>query len=140
MSVGYFDTSSLSAVASPGAAGDLGAAVWKSLDAVCVLDIVEFQVPSNIGRSLDRIAWTFLVNSLTIVRWTPDMHTRAVDLGWLGASACAAMHIACAEVLEVDHFVTGDPTVRVWAEARGLNVVDLRQHPSGCSSPRQLEH
>ena len=37
------------------------------------------------------------------------------------------MHIACAEVLEADHFVTGDPTVLRWADVRGLNVVDLRR-------------
>ena len=128
MSVGYFDTASLIAVASPGAVGDLGAAVvWKSLDAVCALEIVEFEVPSAIGRSLDRMAWTFLVNSLSVVRWTPDMQTRAIDLGWLGAPASAAMHIACAEVLEADHFVTDDPTVLRWADVRELNVVDLRR-------------
>ena len=94
----------------------------------CALEIVEFEVPSGIGRSLDRMAWTFLVNSLSVVRWTPDMQTRAIDLGWLGAPASAAMHIACAEVLEADHFVTGDPAVLRWADVRGLNVVDPRRY------------
>jgi hypothetical protein len=125
MTVGYVDGSGLCAILSPGEPGQRGAAIWKSLDAVCAYNVVEFEVPSRIGRELNRVAWIWTMQSLTLVDWTADMQRQAVDLAWLGAPTLVAAHVACAEQLGADHFLSANRQAQSWADIRGLNVVAL---------------
>ena len=125
MTVGYLDGTALVASLSPGAVGDLVAAVWMSFDATCTSQFTEIEVPSIIGRRLDRVAWVWAINSLSIVMVNDEVHRAAVDLAWLGAPSNIAFHIAAAATTAVDHFVTVDDTAATWAEMRGLNVVKL---------------
>jgi hypothetical protein len=53
------------------------------------------------------------------------MHYEAT--AWLGAPTMVAIHVATAEHLGVDHFLTTDPVSSSWANLRGLNVVHLSQ-------------
>lgn len=125
MTVGYLDGSALAASLSPGYVGDRVASVWSSFDAACTSQFTEVEVPSQIGRHLDRVAWVWAVNSLAIVGMSDDLHHTAVDLAWLGAPPNVALHIAAARTTEVDHFVTVDAVAASWAEMQGLNVVKI---------------
>lgn len=125
MTVGYLDGHALVAILSPGPAGDRGAAVWEAFDAACTHQLSEIEVPSAIGRQLDRVAWVWALNSLSLVMFNPEMHTAAIDLAWLGAPTQVAVHVAAAESAGVDHFVTTDPVAASWASLRGLNVIAI---------------
>jgi hypothetical protein len=125
VTIGYVDGSALGAILSPGEAGRVGASVWKSFDATCAHQVVEIEVPSAIGRDLNRVAWIWALNSLTLVPPTDEMRATAIDLAWLGAPPIVALHVAVADRIGVDHFVTADNVAASWAEMRGLNVVVL---------------
>jgi hypothetical protein len=125
MTVGYFDASALVAVLSAGAVGEQGVAVWKALDAVCASDLVEIEVPSEIGRHVDRIAWVWTLNALSIIALDDDSRTAAVDIAWLGAPPLVAVDVAIAERIGVDHFVTTSNVAMSWATIRGLDTVLL---------------
>ena len=87
--------------------------------------LAEIEVPSAIGRQLDRVAWIWALNSLSLIMFNPEMHAAAIDLAWLGAPAPVAVHVAAAELTGVDHFVTTDAVAASWAAMRGLNVIAL---------------
>jgi hypothetical protein len=125
VTVGYVDGFALATVLSPGERGALGSRVWAALDATCTSAITEVEVPSLIGRQLNRVAWVWAFNSLSIVSESDEVHRRAIDLGWLGAPAIAALHIAVAEVVKVDHFLTADEVTASWATIRSLDVISL---------------
>ena len=125
MTVGYLDGHALVAILSPGPAGDRGAAVWAAFDAACTHQLSELEVPSAIGRQLERVAWVWALNSLSPIMFNPEMHAAAIDLAWLGAPAPVAVHVAAAELTGVDHFVTTDAVAASWAAMRGLNVIAL---------------
>jgi hypothetical protein len=125
VTVGYIDGSALVTILSPGPRGDKGAAVWASFDATCTHQFSELEVPSSIGRSLDRVAWIWALNSLSVIAPHTAMHANAIDLAWLGAPPLVAVHVAAAESVQVDHFVTADPIAESWATLRGLNVISL---------------
>lgn len=125
MTVGYLDSHALVAILSPGPAGDRAAAVWAAFDAACTHQLSEIEVPAAIGRQLDRVAWVWALNSLSLVMFNPEMHAAAIDLAWLGAPTQVAVHVATAESAGVDHFVTTDPVAASWASLRGLNVIAL---------------
>ena len=125
MTIGYIDGFGLAAVLSPGPAGDRGALVWDALDAACAHRIVELEVPSAIGRSLDRMAWIWALHTLSMMTTTSDVSASAIDLAWLGAPPLVALHVACAEHIGVDHFITADDVSASWASIRGLNVLKL---------------
>lgn len=125
MTVGYIDSSALIKILSPGPAGDVGAAAWASFDATCTYHLSEIDVPSVVGRSIERVAWIWALNSLSVINPNDALHRTAVDLAWLGAPTIVALHIAAAETTNVDHFVTADDVSRSWASIRGLNVISL---------------
>ena len=125
MTVGYIDGPALVASLSPGPVGDRVAAVWSSFDATCTSQFTEVEVPSQIDRQLDRVAWVWAINSLAIVTVSDEVQRAAVDLAWLGAPPNIAFHIAAALTTEVDHFVTVDDASASWAEMHGLNVIKL---------------
>ena len=113
----------MATILSPGEPGARGASIMRTLDAACALDVVEIEVPSQIGRNVDRVAWVWMMHSITLVSCTPEMRETAIDLGWLGAPLLVALHVACAEHLQVDHFVTAHDAAASWAAVRGLDVV-----------------
>jgi hypothetical protein len=125
VTIGYFDAAALATILAPGEAGDRGAALWASFDAACTQQFSEIEVPSRIGRQLDRMAWVWALNSLSVVGATDQLHTAAVDLAWLGAPPSVALHVAAAELTAVDHYVTSDAVAASWAAARGLDVISL---------------
>lgn len=125
MTIGYLDGTALVSILSPGSAGDRGSAIWAAFDATCTHQLTEIEVPSRIGRQLNRIAWVWALNSLSTILFNEDLHERAIDLAWLGAPAVAALHVAAAELACVDHFVTSDPANESWASLRGLDVILL---------------
>lgn len=125
MTVGYIDGAALAASLVPGPVGDRVAAVWSAFDATCTSFLTEVEVPSLIGRQLDRVAWVWTINSLSLVTLNDEVQRAAVDLAWLGASPSIAFHVAAAATTEVDHFVTVDDASASWAEMRGLNVIKL---------------
>jgi hypothetical protein len=125
VTVGYLDGSALAASLSPGSLGDQVAAVWSAFDATCTSSFTEIEVPSLIGRQLDRVAWVWAINSLSLVAVNDEVQRAAVDLAWLGAPPAVAFHVAAAVTTEADHFVTVDEQCASWAEVRGLNVVKL---------------
>ena len=125
MTIGYFDPSALESLLSPGAAGDRGSQLWKALDAVCVHEMAEIEVPSAIGRHVDRLAWMWTLNSLALVSFDDEIRGAAIDLAWLGVPALIAIHVATAERVSVDHFVTADAQAAEWASMRGLATVLL---------------
>jgi class 3 adenylate cyclase len=125
VTVGYIDGSALAASVSPGPVGNRVAAVWSSFDAACTSQLTEVEVLSLIGRQLDRIAWVWAINSLSVVTLSDEIQRRAVDLAWLGAPPNIAFHVAAAATMEADHFVTVDEISSAWAQMNGLNVVEL---------------
>jgi hypothetical protein len=125
VTIGYVDGSGLATILQPGAAGDRGAQIWRALDACCSTHVVEYEVPSSIGRSLNRMAWIWALNELAMVPIEPAVHQAAIDLAWLGAPALASIHIACAEAVGADHFLTSDENTASWASTRGLDAVVL---------------
>jgi hypothetical protein len=125
VTIGYLDGQALITTLSPGAAGDRGAAIWASFDATCTHQFSELEVPSTIGRQLDRLVWVWALNSLSVIAHNETMHKAAIDLAWLGAPIPVALHVAAAESTGVDHFVTSDPVAESWALMRGLNVISL---------------
>jgi hypothetical protein len=125
VTIGYVDGSGLATILQPGAAGDRGAQIWRALDACCSNDLVEFEVPSSIGRSLNRVAWIWALNELTMVPIELAVRRAAIDLAWLGAPTLASIHVACAEAVGADHFLTSDETSASWAAIRGLDAVVL---------------
>jgi predicted nucleic acid-binding protein len=125
MTVGYFDSSALVAVLSTGAAGEQGVAVWKALDAVCASDFVEIEVPSIIGRNIDRIVWVWTLSALSIIALDDESRAAAVDIAWLGAPPLLAVDVAIAARVGADHFVTTSEVAVSWATIRGLDAVLL---------------
>jgi hypothetical protein len=125
VTVGYIDGSALAASVSPGPAGDRVADVWSSFDAACTSQLTEVEVLSRIGRQVDRIAWVWAINALSIIMVNDETQRGAVDLAWLGAPPITACHVAAAVTMEADHFVTVDETSASWAQMRGLNVIKL---------------
>ncbi len=123
MTVGYIDGSALIASLSPGSTGDRVAAIWSSFDAACTSQFTELEVPSAIGRNLDRVAWVWAMNSLSMVMANEESHRTAIDLAWLGAPPGVAIHIATAETTQADHFLTADTIAAQWADICGLNVI-----------------
>jgi predicted nucleic acid-binding protein len=123
MTVGYIDASAIVLLLQPGKPGDRIATLLSAIDAVCVIDLVEVEVPSTVGRSIDRLAWVWFLNTMVLVASeSPDLRKLAVDLAWLGASTSDAFHVAAGLTTEVDVFVTASPSVAQWAELRGLSV------------------
>jgi hypothetical protein len=125
MTVGYFDAGALVAVLSAGGVGGQGVAVWKALDVVCASDLVEIELPSQIGRRVDRVAWVWTLNAVSIVALDDDSRAAAVDIAWLGAPPLVAIDVAIAERIGVDHFVTTSEVAVSWATVRGLDTVLL---------------
>ncbi len=125
VTIGYIDASAVAVSLSPGSSGDRAAAIWASFDAACTSTLTEVEVPSLIGRSLDRVAWVWAMNTLSVVLPNDLSHRSAVDLAWLGAPASVALHVAAAETIQADHFLTADFTAAQWADIRGLNVITL---------------
>ncbi len=123
MTVGYIDASALAAMLTPGQIGQRIADVWRSIDAMCAHSIVNLEVPSVIGRHLDRVAWVWTLHSLSVVEGDPQGFQAAIDLAWLGAPPLVALHVAVAAHLEADHFVTTDPVAASWATIHNLSVV-----------------
>ncbi len=123
MTVGYIDGSALIASLSAGPAGDRAAAIWSSFDATCTAQFSEVEVPSAIGRNLDRVAWVWAINSLSVVMANEEVHRTAIDLAWLGAPPAVAIHVAAAQTTQVDHFLTANTVAAQWADVRGLNVI-----------------
>ncbi len=122
MTIGYLDGSAVAAYLSAGPVGDQCASMWKSLDIACSHDLVQIEVPSNVGRSLERFAWVWVMNSLMLVNFNEAIHAAAIDLAWLGAPTMIAIDVATADHLSVDHFITTDSVSSSWATMRGLNV------------------
>ncbi len=125
MTVGYIDGTALAASLAPGPVGDRVVAVWSSFDATCTSYFTEVEVPSLIGRRIDRVAWVWAVNALSLVTLNDEVQRAAVDLAWLGAPPSIAFHVSAAVTTEVDHFLTVDDTSASWAEMRGLNVIKV---------------
>ena len=125
MTIAYLDGTALISILSPGPTGDRGAAIWAAFDAACTHQLTEIEVPSRIGRQLNRVAWVWALNSLSTILSNEELHERAIDLAWLGAPLAAAVHVAAAELACVDHFVTSDPINESWASIRGLHVIVL---------------
>jgi hypothetical protein len=125
MTIGYFDSSAIEATLSVGEAGQMAVDIWRGMDAVCVHDMVEIEIPSSIGRHLDRVAWIWTLHSVTLVASDDEIRTRAIDLAWLGAPPLVALHIAAAERVGADHYVTHSEASASWAAIRGLNSVLL---------------
>lgn len=125
VTVGYLDSSAIVSVLSPGRKGDRVAALWSSFDATCTYDLAEVEVPSLIGRQIDRMAWVWAINSLSVISSNSEIRTTAIDLAWLGAPPLVAFHVSAAEAAGVDHFVSDDDVARSWAAMRGLNTVSL---------------
>ena len=125
MTIGYFDANALVAVLSPGAAGEQGVVLWKAMDSICAHEVVELEVPSLIGRQLDRVAWVWTLTSMAITRFDDEIRTRAIDIAWLGAPPLVAVHVATADRVGVDHYVTADPVASSRASISGLDVVAL---------------
>jgi predicted nucleic acid-binding protein len=125
MTICYFDATALVSLLTPGPSGDLCAAVWKAIDAPCSHDHVEIEVPSLIGTQLNRVAWIWTLNSLALTRYTEDIRKAAIDLAWLGAPPNIAIHVATAQSVGADHFVTSDSTTESWAMIQGLNVIAI---------------
>jgi hypothetical protein len=125
VTVGYLDSSALSLIMMPGDAGTNGAKVWDALDSACTHVLSEIEVPSEIGRDLNRFSWVWAVNLLATVSMTDEIQAAAIDLAWLGAPASVAIHVATAEQVRVDHFLTGDGVSQSWAQLRGLNTIRL---------------
>lgn len=123
MTVGYFDSSALALIMLPGDAGTRGAAVWDALDSACTHQCSEVEVPSEIGRELNRFSWVWAVNMLSIVAMTDEIQAMAIDLAWLGASGSAAIHVASAKAIGADHFVTASRSNESWALIQGLNTI-----------------
>jgi predicted nucleic acid-binding protein len=125
MTICYFDATALASLLTPGPSGDRCASVWKAIDAPFSHDHVEIEVPSLIGSQLNRVAWIWTLNSLARTHYNEDIRKAAVDLAWLGAPPNVAIHVATAESVGADHFVTADSTAESWATIRGLNVIAL---------------
>jgi hypothetical protein len=125
MTIGYLDNSALAVIMLPGDAGTKGAAVWNALDSACTHQLSEIEVPADIGRDLNRFSWVWAINLLATVHMTEEIHAAAIDLAWLGAPTSVAVHVATAERVGVDHFVTGNDVSESWALLRGLNTVRL---------------
>lgn len=123
MTIGYLDGSALITILSPGAAGERGSSIWRAFDAVCTHQLTEIEVPSHVGRQLNRVAWVWALNSLSTISMSDELHAKAIDLAWLGAPLSTAVHVAAAEFARVDHFVTSDSTSESWASLRGLDVL-----------------
>ena len=66
-----------------------------------------------------------MLNDLSLMDTSDEIHRGATDLAWLGAPAFVAIHVASAARIGVDHFVTLDPVAASWAAVNGLNVVPL---------------
>jgi hypothetical protein len=125
VTVGYLDSSALALIMVPGDAGQKGAQVWDALDSACTHQLSEIEVPAEIGRELNRFSWVWAINLLATVPMTAEIHAAAIDLAWLGAPASVAVHVAAAENLGVDHYLTGNPVNESWALLRGLNTIRL---------------
>lgn len=125
VTIGYFDDSALAAVLTPGAQGDRCSAIWTSLDIACTHTISELGVPSTVGRSIQRMAWIWTLNSISVIGHSEETQSMAIDLAWLGAPPIVALHVATAMVSQVDHFVSADPIAQSWAALRDLDVVFL---------------
>jgi hypothetical protein len=125
VSVGYFDASAVVQLVSSGPRGDRGAAIWSSFDAGCTHALTEVEVPCLIGRTVDRMAWVWVLHSLSVIAHDARIHTGSVDLAWLGAPTMIAVHVAAAEATGADTYVCADEVAASWAEVRGLNVVLL---------------
>lgn len=85
------------------------ASIWGALDAACVHEFAHIEVPSLVGREVIRMAWIWALNSLTVMVPDEEMTALAVDLAWLGAPPIVALHVAAADRIGVDQFVTVDP-------------------------------
>jgi hypothetical protein len=109
----------------PGEAGAKGAAIWDALDIACTHQLSEIEVPAEIGRDLNRFSWVWAVNLLSIVSMTQEIQKAAIDLAWIGAPAMVAVHVAAAETMGADHFVTGHEVAESWALLRGLNTIRI---------------
>jgi hypothetical protein len=127
MTVGYLDGHALAAIQSPGEPGATGAAIWNAFDATCSHTIVEIEVPSLVGRQMNRLAWIWTLSALSLVDQQADLVNAAIDLAWLGAPPIVSLHIAAAEFVGVDHFVTADAVTASWADMRRLNVTNLNK-------------
>ena len=57
MSIGYLDGSALAEAMRRGDLSRRVIDVWRALDAACVHEFVQIEVPSLAGRELDRMAW-----------------------------------------------------------------------------------
>jgi hypothetical protein len=125
VTIGYLDATALITILSPGPAGDRGGAIWSAFDAACTHQITEIEVPSLIGRQLNRVAWVWALHSLSTILANEEVHAKAIDLAWLGAPLGTALHVAAAELACVDHFLTSDPIGESWASLRGLDVIFL---------------
>ncbi len=125
VTIGYLDGSALCSILSPGIGGATGARIWKSFDAACSHNFVEIEVPAALGRSMNRVAWVFALNSLAMMTWSDDLRSEASELAWLGAPAIPALHLASARRSGCDHFVTADQTSFDWAELLDLQPILL---------------
>jgi predicted nucleic acid-binding protein len=125
VTVGYIDSSALALIMLPGEAGAKGAAIWDAVDTACTHQLSEIEVPAQIGREMNRFGWIWAVNLLSIVSMNEEIQKAAIDLAWIGAPASVAVHIASAEALGADHFVTGNEMAESWALIRGLNTVRI---------------
>ncbi len=123
MTVGYLDSSALAVIMVPGEAGQRGSVIWNALDSACTHQLSEIEVPADIGRDLNRFGWVWAVNLLAIVSMTDEIHAAAIDLAWLGAPVSTAIHVATAECIQVDHYLTANAISESWAQLRGLNTI-----------------
>jgi hypothetical protein len=125
VTIGYLDGHALAAIQSPGEPGGTGAAIWRAFDATCSHSIIEIEVPSLVGRQMNRLAWVWALSALSLIQAHDELFKAAIDLAWLGAPTNVALHVAAAEFVGVDHFVTADAVTASWAEMRRLNVTNL---------------
>lgn len=125
MTIGYLDGSALAVIMKPGDPGERGAKVWGVFDLACTHQLSEVEVPSEIGRSMNRFSWVWAMNLLSVVSMTEEIQSKAIDLAWFGAPASVAMHIAAAEVVGADHFLTANTVSESWSTLRGLNTIRI---------------
>jgi hypothetical protein len=125
VTVGYLDSSALAVIMLPGDLGAKGAAIWDALDSVCTHQLSEIEVPAEIGRELNRFSWIWAINLLSIISMTNEIQAAAIDLAWIGAPAWVAVHVAAAETMRADHYVTANEIAESWALLRGLNTIRL---------------